>query len=109
MSSLGQDARRDLAHSWRLMRRALGAGWWEVLRLVLGQTVVLSATGVVAGLALAAWAVRYLQSILFGVSPLDATTFIAVTASFSVVALMAVLVAARRALSVDALIALRAE
>ena len=89
------------------VRRALGATWSDVLRLVLGQTLVLSAAGVLTGLALAAWSARYLQSILFRVSPLDPATFAIVAIGFSLVALTAVLVAGRRALQVDALTALR--
>jgi putative ABC transport system permease protein len=91
------------------IRMALGAARADVLRLVLGQTLALTALGITLGLAGAAAFTRYLAGLLFGLTPLDPTTFIAVALVFSVVATCAALVPARRATNVDPLIALRYE
>ena len=60
------------------IRMALGARSREVLGLVMGQSALLSVAGVVIGLAGAMWTTRYLQGLLFGLTPLDPATFIAV-------------------------------
>jgi putative ABC transport system permease protein len=65
--------------------------------------------GAVLGLAGAYAATRVMSSLLFGVTPTDLTTFIAVPLVLFVVALMASLVPARRATKVDPLVALRYE
>jgi putative ABC transport system permease protein len=57
----------------------------------------------------AAAVTRYLESMLFGVTPLDPATFAAVAFGFTTVALVASLVPARRATRVDPLVALRSE
>jgi putative ABC transport system permease protein len=61
------------------------------------------------GLAGATVTTRYLQAMLFGLTPLDATTFAAVAVLFSLVATMAAYLPARRATRVDPLVALRCE
>ena len=91
------------------IRMAIGAGRADVLRLVLGQTLVLTVVGITLGLAGAAAFSRYLAGMLFGLTPLDPTTFMAVALVFSAVAMCAALVPARRATNVDPLIALRYE
>jgi len=78
-----------------------------VLRLVAGQGMRLAVVGLVVGLAVAAMFARLLVSLLFGVSAIDPWTFIGVTFVLLVVALVACYIPARRALSVDPLIALR--
>jgi putative ABC transport system permease protein len=89
------------------IRMALGARSADVLALVLGQTGILTLTGIVLGLAAAAGVTRYLDWMLFGLVPLDPMTFGAVAIAFAVVAAIATLVPARRATRVDPLIALR--
>jgi putative ABC transport system permease protein len=91
------------------IRVALGAHRKDLLRLVLGQGLVLTGAGIGLGLAGAAAVTRYLGGMLFGLTPLDPATFIGVAALFSAVATMAAYVPARRATEVDPMIALRAE
>ncbi len=89
------------------IRRALGAQEGDVLRLVAGQGMRLAVVGLVVGLAVAAVFARLLVSLLFGVSAIDPWTFIGVTFVLLAVALLACYIPARRALTVDPLIALR--
>jgi putative ABC transport system permease protein len=91
------------------IRMALGAQRFQVVGLVLRQTVVLTIVGIVAGLAGAAALSRYVEGLLFGLTPLDLTTFAAVVVMFVAVATLASYVPARRAARVDPLVALRAE
>jgi putative ABC transport system permease protein len=91
------------------IRMALGAQRMQVLALVLRQAAVLTAIGVAAGVAGAAALSRYLEGLLFGLTPLDATTFAAVVVMFGAVAALASYVPARRATRVDPLVALRSE
>jgi putative ABC transport system permease protein len=80
-----------------------------VLRLVLGQGIVLVLLGILLGIAGAISLSSHLSSMLFGLTPLDAVTSVAVSALFSGIALLAAYVPARRATKVDPLIALRYE
>jgi putative ABC transport system permease protein len=91
------------------IRMALGAGGGNVLRLVLKEGMSLVAAGVAAGLLVAAAATRLLASFLFGVSPLDAITFLAIPVVLALVALLASYVPAHRAAKVDPMVALRYE
>ena len=91
------------------IRMALGARRREVLSLVLRQSLMLAAAGLSIGLAAAAGTTRYLQSLLFGVTPLSPLTFVTAAIGFAAVALVASYVPARRALRVDPLDALRRE
>jgi predicted permease len=91
------------------IRMALGAQHREVLGLVLRRSFALAAIGLAIGLIAAAAVTRYLEGLLFGVTPLDPATFVAVALGFAAVAVVASLVPARRATRVDPLIALRCE
>jgi putative ABC transport system permease protein len=91
------------------IRVALGAQRHEVMGLVLRDSVVTTAVGVSLGLAGAAALTRYLDGMLFNLSPLDPVTFAAVAVLFAMVALAASFVPARRATRIDPLVALRAE
>ena len=89
------------------IRIALGAQRRNVLRLVLREGATLTIAGIALGLAGAAAATRVLQSMLFGVAPLDPTTFAVVSAIFGAVATLASYMPARRATRVDPMVALR--
>ena len=91
------------------IRIALGAHRGNVLRLVFGQTLTLAGLGIAFGLAGAAAVTRSLQAMLFGVTPLDPTTFAAVAALFVMVAVLAAALPAHRATTVDPIVALRSE
>ena len=91
------------------IRVALGARGSHVLRLVVGQGMALALAGVGVGLAAAAGLTRLMSTLLFGVSPTDAPTFVVVAILLSGVALAACIVPARRATKVDPMVALRYE
>ena len=91
------------------IRVALGARRAQVVALVLGQSAGLTVVGIVLGLSGAAMLSHYLEGLLFGVTPLDPTTFALATALFAAVALVAAYGPVRRATGVDPLVALRAE
>jgi len=91
------------------IRIALGATRANVIGLVLGQSAVLIGAGLVLGLGAAAAGSRYLQRLLFGITPLDAPTFFATSLMFGVVAVLASYVPGRRATRVDPMVALRHE
>ena len=91
------------------IRMALGANRSTVMGMVLGQSAIVTAVGITAGLAGSAAVTRYLQWMLFGLTPLDLTTFLAVALAFAIVATIAAFVPARRATRVDPLIALRSD
>ena len=91
------------------IRVALGARGSHVLRLVVGQGMALALAGVGVGLAAAAALTRLMSTLLFGVSPTDTPTFVAVAVLLSGVALAACIVPARRATKVDPMVALRYE
>jgi len=91
------------------IRIALGAGAYEVLKLVLGRGMMLAVMGVLLGSAGAFALTRLMTGLLFEVAPTDGVTFGAVAFSLMLVALVACYLPARRATRVDPLIALRAE
>jgi putative ABC transport system permease protein len=91
------------------IRVALGARVSDVLKLVVQQGMGLTLIGVAIGMALAFALTRLMKSLLFNVTPTDATTFFAVGAALTAVALLACLIPARRATKVDPLVALRYE
>jgi putative ABC transport system permease protein len=89
------------------IRMALGARRSLVLGLMMRRSVTLMAAGLMLGLAGAAAVTRYLSALLFDVTPLDATTFVAASILFIVIAAAASYVPARRATKIDPLAVLR--
>ncbi len=91
------------------IRMALGAGWRDVMGMVLREGLGMAVGGVIAGLAGAWGLTRFLASLLYGVHPTDPVTFIAVPLLLMLVAVLACYVPARRAARVDPMVALRYE
>jgi predicted permease len=91
------------------IRMALGATRANILQLILGRTLKLTALGIVAGLIAAFFLSRFLNSILFGITAHDAVTFIVVPLCLVVIALLAGYFPARRATRVDPVSSLRYE
>ncbi len=91
------------------IRMALGADRGSVVLLVLKQGLVLAITGIALGLGFAIVAVRLMKSLLYGITLTNPTTYFVVAAVVLVVALVASLLPARRAASVDPVQALRSQ
>jgi putative ABC transport system permease protein len=91
------------------IRMAIGANRRDVLKLFMREGLKLVLGGIALGLAGAFALTRLMASLLFAVSPTDATTFALVAIALLVVALFACYIPARRATKVDPLVALRYE
>jgi putative ABC transport system permease protein len=89
------------------VRMALGARRIDVLRMVLGESAMLAAVGIVMGLAGAFALTRLLAGLLFAVQPTDPPTFVAVSLLLAAVSVCAGFFPARRATRIDPLTALR--
>ena len=91
------------------IRMAMGARGADVLRMVLGETAVLVLLASAAGLG-GAWALtRYIRSMLYGITPLDAATFAVTSVVLAAIVLITAVAPARRAIEVDPITALRDE
>jgi predicted permease len=91
------------------IRATLGASRGEIIGLVLREGLRLVAGGIVAGLAAAFLVLRFLSKLLYGVQPADPVTLGAVALLLGAIAFLACYIPARRATSVDPMIALRCE
>ena len=89
------------------VRRALGATTSDVLRLVISDAARVVATGAAIGLALSAASGRLIETMLFGVSPLDLETFAIVTIVLAITAAVAIVGPAWHAARIDPAVALR--
>lgn len=91
------------------VRMALGAQGTDVLRLIVRQGITQLTIGLVLGLGLAVALSRGMGILLFGVEPLDPTTFVAIILVLATTGLLASFIPARRATRVDPVMALRYE
>src|SRR5262249_42457953 len=91
------------------IRTALGASGASILRLMMRESMMLSAAGIAAGFAGGLGAARLFEGVLFSVDPADWKTIAVVVIAVAVVAAIACLTPARRAAKVDPLVALRRE
>jgi putative ABC transport system permease protein len=89
------------------VRMALGAQTRDIVRLVLGQGMVLTVVGLMIGLLASFGLTRFLSSLLFNISPTDPITFAFISILLGGVALLACYLPARRATRIDPLAALR--
>jgi putative ABC transport system permease protein len=89
------------------IRMALGARPVQIARLVLGQGLFVVLMGIAIGIAGAAWLARYLESQLYAVSPFDPRVYASVAGVLALVAAVACMIPARRAVSIDPVDALR--
>ena len=104
LSYLVEQSKHDIG-----LRMALGAQPADIVRLVMGQGMRLTAAGIAVGLAGALGLTRVMSSLLFGVGATDTLTFGSVAVLLAAVGLCAVLIPARRAARVDPIVALRNE
>ena len=86
---------------------ALGAERTHVLRLVLVRSLAITAVGLILGVAGCLVTTRYLAALLFGIVPVDATTYVGVAIVLFSVAATAAFIPAWKATRIDPLIALR--
>jgi putative ABC transport system permease protein len=91
------------------VRVALGAQNKDILRLIVGQGLLLALIGIVTGMAGAVALTRVMSSLLFGVSATDPLTFLVIAVLLAGVAVLACYIPARRALKIDPIVALRHE
>lgn len=91
------------------IRVAVGAQQSDILKLILGQGLMLSAIGTVGGLTIALAVTRLLAHLLYGVGATDPVTFVVVALILLGVALLAAYSPARRATKIDPMMALRIE
>jgi predicted permease len=91
------------------IRRALGAQTANILCLVIGRGLGLTAAGLIIGACGAVVLTRFMSSLLFHVSPTDPVTLIAVALITMILSVLATYLPARRAVNVDPMQALRAE
>jgi putative ABC transport system permease protein len=91
------------------VRMALGASEGNVLKLVVGEGMLLAGAGIAVGLVAAFASTRIMASLLYGITATDPVTFVSLALLLAAVAFLASYIPARRATRVDPAIALRAE
>jgi putative ABC transport system permease protein len=88
---------------------ALGARQENILAMVLGEGMILTGIGVIAGLGASLAATKVLANLLYETKPTDPVTFVCVAIALVLTALLACYIPAKRATRVDPIIALRYE
>jgi putative ABC transport system permease protein len=91
------------------IRMALGAGSGQIIGAVLKEGLLMTAAGLAIGFALSVAGAKALAGILFGITPTDMPTYLAVFALLTIVSLVACYLPARRAARIDPMNALRQE
>jgi len=91
------------------IRMALGAGGWDVLKLIFRQALVVIAGGVAVGIAGATALTRFISSEIWEVKTTDPGTFAGLTVLLMAIAIFACVAPTRRAVQVDPTNALRHE
>jgi putative ABC transport system permease protein len=91
------------------VRMALGARRADVLRMVLKEGLMIGVAGLTLGIAAALVLTRFMSALLFGIGTRDPVTFVALPLGLLLVAVLATLVPAARAVRVNPIVALRAE
>jgi len=88
---------------------ALGAQPGQILQTIIGQGLIVIATGILFGVLLASAIGTLARDFLPGVSPMDLVTYVCASSLLASVALLACWIPARRAIRVDPMVALRYE
>ena len=91
------------------VRMALGAGRWQVVRMVIGQALLVVAIGVALGIPFALAGARSLRALLYGITPFDPAPLASGAAVLVTVGALAALIPSRNAARVDPLVAIRSE
>lgn len=91
------------------VRLALGASAPSILRMTIGQGLRPAFVGIALGVAGALWLSRYLTTLLYGIQPFDAITYLAVAVLLLATAMLSCYLPARRATRIDPVVALRIE
>jgi len=91
------------------IRMALGAQPAAILKLIVGRGLVLVSVGVGIGVLASFGLTRFIEHMLFGVTPTDPLTFVAIVFLLGLVALLACLIPAQRAMRVDPIVVLRSQ
>lgn len=89
------------------VRKAIGAGTWDVVRLIIGENMLLTLTGLVVGMLIGVLGAHLLRTFIAGVSPTDAVTLAATAVLVCGAALMASAFPATRAARVNPLVVFR--
>ena len=89
------------------IRMAFGAGENQIVKLIVGQGMVLALIGLGIGVGVAVGLTRVMETMLVEVTPTDPLTFVGISALFAGVALVACYLPARRATRVDPMVTLR--
>jgi predicted permease len=91
------------------IRMALGATGRDVVRMIVGEGMLMAAIGITSGVAAAYALAKMLAAVLYGVTPTDVTSFVSAAGFVLLLAWFASYIPARRAIAIDPAVALRAQ